>query len=308
MAESDPPNPSGTIIYFFLITIAYAVFVINKISSTEDINQGLNNANNKNDSILYIILLVVGSYFINASVSKAICGSIQWDYVSFITLIPWAIIFGSLFFMLTLFVGWATPFSNTIGYFVISCLEVDKTYDKIFKTGQEASGNVELIKALANMNSNRTKFVNQISSDVVEFITFFNNIKDAVKDDVKSEVEKFKTTLESPPSLAPLETRGGAPPNKANPTSKEADPPSKETDPPLKKVIPPLVKLYNLLVIKQFIGKIVWYILAGILISSISYNLLISMSCKKSLAQIKKEFETAEKDKAKQAELKANGF
>ena len=47
-----------------------------------------------------------------------------------------------------------------------------------------------------------------------------------------------------------------------------------------------------MLIIKQFVGKIVWYILAGILISSISYNLIISMNCQKTEEQMKKEIET----------------
>ena len=50
------------------------------------------------------------------------------------------------------------------------------------------------------------------------------------------------------------------------------------------------LQLYKLLTIKHVVGKVVWYILAGILISSISYNYIIGMSCEKSIEQIKKEF------------------
>ena len=58
------------------------------------------------------------------------------------------------------------------------------------------------------------------------------------------------------------------------------------------------LKLYQLLVIKQFVGKIVWYILAGILICSISYNLIISMTCEKSLEELQKDFEAAKEEKS----------
>lgn len=93
------------------------------------------------------------------------------------------------------------------------------------------AGNPELVRAIANMNSNRTKFINQISTNVEDFDEFFKNMKDAVK----SNTPDYDKNL---------------------------------------------LKLYQLLVIKQVIGKIVWYVLAGILISSVSYNLVISILVK----------------------------
>ena len=72
----------------------------------------------------------------------------------------------------------------------------------------------------------------------------------------------------------------------------EAGKPTKE---PIKN---PIILLYQLLVIKQLIGKLVWYVLAGILISSISYNLVINMACEKSLEEIKKDFETAREEQS----------
>jgi hypothetical protein len=242
MAVSDLPNPSSTIIYFMLITLCYAFFTIFNIFQTQNKDKLVATMDNNIINSVYILLLVVGSYFINATISKAMCSqSIQWSYVLMITLLPWIIIFVSLYFILKLFPGWITPFSNTIGYFVIGLLGVDKTYDSIFKTGAEANGNPELVRAIANMNSNRTKFVNQISTVEDDFDKFFVNMKDALKEGHAEH----------------------------------------------------LLKLYQLLIIKQVIGKIVWYVLAGILISSISYNLVISMACEKSLEEIKSDFETA---------------
>lgn len=242
MANSDLPNPSSTIIYFILITLCYAFFTIYNIFQTQNKDKLLDTMDNNIINSIYILLLVVGSYFINATISKAMCSqSIQWSYVLMITLLPWIIIFVSLYFILKLFPGWIAPFSNTIGYLVIGLLGVDKTYDSIFKTGAEASGNPELVRAIANMNSNRTKFVNQISTIEDDFDKFFVSMKDALKEGHAEH----------------------------------------------------LLKLYQLLIIKQVIGKIIWYILAGILISSISYNLVISMACEKSLEEIKSDFENA---------------
>jgi hypothetical protein len=245
MAESDLPSPSSTIIYFMLTTLCFAFFTIYNIFQTQDIDRVSHAVDNNIINSVYILLLVVGSYFINATISKAMCSqSIQWSYVLMITLLPWIIIFVSLYFILKLFPGWISPFSNTIGYIVIGFLGVDKIYDNIFKNEEEVDKNSELIKAIINMNSNRPNFINQISTVKDKFEEFFTGMNEVVKvDDPAYEKNKLK--------------------------------------------------LYQLLVIKQVIGKIVWYVLAGILISSISYNLVISMACEKSLEEITSEFETA---------------
>ena len=247
MAEPDLPNPSSTIVFFLLATLCFTFFTMFSISQSKEY-QAIENANNNNIiNAVYILFLIVGSYFINATISKSMCSqTIQWGYILMITLLPWTIIFISLHFILKLFPGWVTPFSNTIGYIIIGFLGLQKVYDSIFKSETENKDNPELTRAIANMNSNKMKFINQISSNLEEFNKFFEGIKPTLKEDGNIEEHKLK--------------------------------------------------LYQLLVIKQALGKIVWYILTGILISSISYNLIINMSCEKSLEEIKKDFDTAREE------------
>lgn len=320
MAETSLPNPGSTIIYFLAITIVLIAVTIAKINSAKTISAISASRENNIHNIVYILVLIIGSYFINVTISKAMCSqSIQWGYILLITLLPWIIIFITLYGILYLFPGWINPFSNTIGYLVILALGIEKTYDNIFKTGEEASENPELVKAIANMNSNKTKFVNQISSDIVEFIEFFKNMKNAIKSgivipenpsgntnadiptiDATSAIPKVDASTLGADSTKTKTTIGGAPGDglrsmfrrrpketAASADSLEPDSTKNETN------VDHLLKLYQLLVIKQFIGKMVWYILAGILICSISYNLIISMSCEKSVAEITKDFETA---------------
>lgn len=245
MAETALPNPSSTIVFFLLATLCFTFFTMFSISQSKTYD-AIENANNNNIiNAVYILLLIVGSYFINATISKSMCSqTIQWGYILMITLLPWTIIFISLHFILKLFPGWVTPFSNTIGYIIIGFLGLQKVYDSIFKSNNGDSSNPELTRAIANMNNNKMKFINQISSNLQEFETFFIGIEPTLKADYA----KHK------------------------------------------------LKLYQLLVIKQALGKIVWYILAGILISSISYNLVINMACEKSLEEIKKDFDTAREE------------
>lgn len=337
MAEISLPNPGSTTMYFIGITIILIVVTITKINSAKDFNTISARRENNIYNIIYILVVIIGSYFINVTISKAMCNqSIQWGYILLITLLPWIVIFITLYGILYLFPGWITPFSNTIGYLVIVAFGVEKIYGNIFKTGDEALENPELVKAIANMSSNKTKFINQISSDLIEFIDFFKNMKDAVKsniiipdipsssassDEINSAASfnmdvvgsKIDATSGDATSKYSKNYGGGAPgdENKSmlprtsvsslfrrrpkdaasgniiykTDTTTASD--NKETN------IDYLLKFYRLLVIKQFIGKMVWYILAGILICSISYNLIINMSCEKSLDELTKEYEAA---------------
>jgi len=383
MVDSDLPNPSTTIIYFMLITLCFIFFTIYNILQTKEKETVADVTDNNVIHSIYILMLVVGSYFINATISKSMCSqSIQWTYILMVTLLPWIVIFISLYFILKIFPGWISPFSNTIGYAIIGFLGVEKIYDSIFKTDKEASGQIEVVKAIANMNSNKGKFINQISTELDEFDSFFSSIKATLKPEIANKLKSdgdgkqsdgdgkqsdviltgehhiegylspreigkkiddklkshgdgnnrtidFKTPFDEPladeifnkrslPSVQPrismggmTDLKGGEPPvvgiridDSTSSTVKETtlvkdSKLSEEKDP-----LDPLFKLYQLLVIKQVIGKIVWYILAGILISSISYNLVISMACEKSLAEIQKDFETA-REKAEESSASA---
>ena len=52
-----------------------------------------------------------------------------------------------------------------------------------------------------------------------------------------------------------------------------------------------VINLFALVNIKHLIGKIFWYILAGTLIATISYNFIINMTCDKTLDEAKKEYD-----------------
>ena len=341
MAESNLPNPSSTIVYFLLTTICFAFFTIYNIFQKQEISQITEATNNNVINFVYILLLVVGSYFINASISKSMCSqSIQWSYVLMITLLPWIIIFISLYFVLKIFPGWITPFSNTIGYSVIGLLGIEKTYDDIFRTTSEANSNTELVKAIANMNSNKPKFINQISIDIQEFVEFFTQMRQLLKEGILEKIDEMKAVKEKNTDLTrgegtsdsgteglsqgkTAEGYGGGAfaykrrnylPKKSHMYKKNykggdtgdsdssSELPIEARQPTKEPITNPIILLYQLLVIKQLIGKLVWYVLAGILISSISYNLVINMACEKSLEEIKKDFETAREEQSTAAQ------
>ena len=338
MAETDLPNPSSTIVFFLLATLCYTFFTMFSIYQAKDYNT-IENANNNNIiNVVYILVLIVGSYFINVSISKSMCSqSIQWSYVLMITLLPWIIIFISLHFILKWFPGWISPFANTIGYIVIGLLGIEKIYNNIFINTNEAKDNTELVNAITNMNSNKPKFINQISIDIAEFKDFFTQMSTLLKDRIDEKVnlipekitdlgnsENIRDARDLPRydgKYGPAEEYGGGAfaskthhylPKKTHLYKKDIKVGGGQSDGKLPQysskehtkepITDPIMSLYKLLVIKQALGKIVWYILAGILISSISYNLIINMSCEKSLEEIKKDFDTAREEGEQAAE------
>lgn len=50
-----------------------------------------------------------------------------------------------------------------------------------------------------------------------------------------------------------------------------------------------IVSLYKLLRLKELVGKYIWNILSGILVTSISYNFIINVSCSNSLKEMKEK-------------------
>lgn len=244
MAEGDIPSPATTLIYFILVTtcfLFFTVFTINKSDTIEDVN---NSKDNNVINFIYILFIIIGSYFLNVNNSRIICDqSIEWNYILMVTMVPWLVIFILLYFILKIFPGWVSPFSNTIGYVFVSMLGVSTTLDNIMNSTKAVSDKIEIVKAINNINNNKSKFINQIDIELSNFENFITELKNS----------KLFTIDDT-----------------------------KDKD---------IISLYKLLTIKHVIGKIIWYILAGILISSISYNYIIGISCEKSVEQIIKDYE-----------------
>ena len=251
MAEGDIPSPATTLIYFILVTLGFLVFTIFTINKSDNI-VSINNSKDSNViNVIYILFIIIGSYFLNVHNSRVICDqSIEWNYILIVTIMPWLIIFVLLYFILKLFPGWVSPFSNTIGYMFVSMLGVSSTLENIMTSDDSASGKPDLVKAINSIKNNKSKFINQIDINLANFEAFITELKQSG-------------------------------------ITHNAD--TKQDD---------IVKLYKLITMKHAIGKIVWYILAGILISSISYNYIIGISCEKSVDQIIKDYDTANPSQA----------
>jgi hypothetical protein len=65
-------------------------------------------------------------------------------------------------------------------------------------------------------------------------------------------------------------------------------------------------KLYNLVRVKNIIGELVWYILTGLLIISISYNNILNTTCKKNISDMKLTMRNNNKQKEEEYNNKIN--
>jgi len=246
MAEGDVPSPATTLIYFILVTLGFLIFTVFTVNKSADI-VAINNSKDSNViNFIYILFIIIGSYFLNVHNSRMICDqSIEWNYILIVTVLPWLVIFVLLYFILKLFPGWVSPFSNTIGYMFVSMLGVTGTLEKIIATNTNVEEKPDLVKAINTIKNNKSQFINQIDLNLSNFEDFISALK-------QSKIIEYGETSDDP-----------------------------------------IIQLYKLITIKHVIGKIVWYILAGILISSISYNYIIGISCEKSVDQIIKDYEEA---------------
>ena len=299
MANSDTPIPGSPLIFFFFITLGFLIFTLFSIQNAKSIEDIEKAKDGSLLTIIYVCILIIGSYFINTSVSKALCNSqtIRWTDILLATLLPWIIIFFSLFIVLKIFPGWITPFSNTVGYIVISILGVENTLTAILNKDANMKG--DLVKAIANISHNKSNFINQIDINRATFLDFIGDLKNAgiiklQKPDAQGEVTQLGGADSTQPATEARPEAATEPVREAAPeAAKDLDNP--ETNPDIQ-------NLYKLLVIKNVLGQITWYILAGVLVSSVSYNYIINMSCDKSLEEITADLNNAEAESLEYAQ------
>ena len=249
MNDNSNYTPFNSLAYFVILSVFYTIIMVANINSQTSIENISVAENNKIYLLIYVFLLFGGYNFINTKVFQSYCNNVVDSKTTFnifsLTLIPWVVIFGSIYFLLELFPGWIDPFANTVGYFLISFIGLKDILNEILSIHSKTPS---IIEALKNINSNQSLFVNEIDSDYNEFKNF---IKLSVKEGI------FKNT--------------------SNPGNKDIQNEDIEKN-------EQFIKLYALIKSKFFIGKIIWFILAGMIISSISYNFVINLSCNKNIS------------------------
>lgn len=225
------PNPTFSIVYFVIITTIYSIvrYVISS-KSYDRIYYGI-----------YLCLLFIGQFFVNLNLTNRLCGENQWDTTLMVTLLPWTFIFVLLTYLLTLFPGWLSPFSNTIGYGITLLAGISSLMNNILQPNPKLlpnnPQNKVIQESLAHIYSDKSLLINEITIENFEY--FWQKMSGIFKAGVKDNIS-------------------------------------------LKK------QLYNMIRLKTLVAEYIWYILTGLLVTSVSYNYLINTGCKTSVSEMKK--------------------
>jgi hypothetical protein len=233
--KTPPPNPSLSLLWFFITTSIYFFLKMNTTSQLEK----------RIYLFVYVLVLIVGQFFINLSLSASICGVRQWQTALNVTAIPWFFIFGVLNMFLFLFPEWLGPFSNTFGYGLIRLMGINEFLDEILIPPFETTPNMDPVQkvvsqTLDHIYSDRSLLVNEISN----VNTFWEKMKNLFKPGVyesKNSTDQRQNKLHS------------------------------------------LTYYVN---VKNYMSEFIWYMLSGILVTSVSYNYLVNMSCSRSVTQM----------------------
>jgi hypothetical protein len=203
------------------------------------------------------------------------CGVYQWQNVLTITIIPWLLIFGVLQLFLSMFTGWLSPFSNTFGYLVTKLMGLPELMKNDILSGP-IEGDETATRALLNVTSDQSLLINQMYPDPV--------ITDG-KDPITKRPIKIRPIFDA--TWNKLEK---------SKIFKTITNPSDKID--IKD------KLYHFVEMKHTISEFIWNLLTGFLVTSVSYNYIINMGCKKSVKDMENRYNSynaSQKIKASQA-------
>ena len=219
---------------------------------------------------IYLLFVILGEYFINLSLTKTICGSNQWNSALMITLFPWIIIFGMVNIMLNIFPGWLVPFSNTIGYGIAKLAGLGELSDDLFIKPQDYKGPDKELEMA-------------IEKIYVDKSTFINEID---YDESKGEKQDFWDNIKN--IIVP-------------------DSPDKNKYKSLEDMKKQFIGFLRL---KDTVAEFIWFIISGLLVTTISYNYLLNIGCKKTVQEMQNtskkhndNIKDADKDKIKSTRL-----
>ena len=243
--KNQPPSGLVSSIFFILITTIFTIIIyVTLPNKIPDSNTGTNTLY----VIIYILILVVGNYFINLNLTKSICGGQpQWANTMIFTLIPWILIFGVINLVLIVFPGWITPFANTFGYLFMKLFGVDDLLKQILNLDKDDPGakltpqNKLVARGIQEIYGNSSLFLNQIPTSPIKFREFVTTL---------ANTGYFRQGINIGSSL--------------------------------------IIDLYKFIQLKEIIGKYIWNLLSGILVTSVSFNYILNTECTNSLKTMQK--------------------
>lgn len=259
-----------SITFFIMLTVLYFVVLKPKLTIDQlpefDATTGqikMDCFNDYKSSILpklalYLLSVCLIQFILNTAYLNGKCGGTSKDNIgtaALYTFLPWTFIFGTMLAVLVIFPGFKSAFSDVVGYFAISGGAKD-IFDEIMNTDLQKE--VDAAKARGQPTDDLEKAVTALTAMVD------NNKSILINKMTPDNFADFWNTMT--PLMKPDVT-----------TSEEKTKYYKS-------------ELLSLVVLKDNIGEAFWYVYTALLIASIVYYNLANVGCKKSVAQIKADY------------------
>jgi len=209
---------------------------------------------------IYVAVIIIVQFIFNLSNAAQICSYTNvsgetiappqaFGTVLMYTLIPNFFILGSVVALISIFPGWLSPFSNTFGYFFVSCLGLKQLFNSMVKS---KSSNPLLEQICAD----QSLIINEMTPDNYE-----DFMKTLCKKNGIIEGDKVPDCSNAKPGAG--------------------------TDENKRAHFATYYNLYKFVMWKNIIAEYIWYLLAGGLTLSIGSNAVINMSCEYSAKDLK---------------------
>jgi hypothetical protein len=207
---------------------------------------------------IYLTLVILIQFLINIAAVNSKCGGNLTDNLApagLMTLFPWLLIFGAIIIVLIMYPGFKMAFSDVIGYFYVA-----GTANKVM-TELLINKNIQQNIDASQMNETEKANMENAADAIIKIC---GNTSILINQIVPSNFDKYWEILH------PLMK-----------TKYQTDGPETTT---MRK------QLFNLVVMRDSIGEMLWYIYTGILLTSIVQMKISTTPCYVSKATMEKNY------------------
>lgn len=242
-----------TIFYYMLIKPVLTYEILINPEQYKDYNKKIYKALG-----IYLTLVILIQFLINIAAVNSKCGGNLTDNLApagLMTLFPWLLIFGAIIIVLIMYPGFKMAFSDVIGYFYVA-----GTANKVM-TELLINKNIQQNIDASQMNETEKANMENAADAIIKIC---GNTSILINQIVPSNFDKYWEILH------PLMK-----------TKYQTDGPETTT---MRK------QLFNLVVMRDSIGEMLWYIYTGILLTSIVQMKISTTPCYVSKATMEKNY------------------
>jgi hypothetical protein len=244
-----------TWLYYFTIkpTLTYDIF-------TDPIQSKSYIKNNYMFIAIYVMLIIVIQFIVNAQIISSTCGGNITDNMAaagIYTFIPWTLIFGAVILVISINPGFKTAFSDVIGYFYVS--------NSANKVLTELLVNREVQSKIDGDENLSLEKKEQMQTTADTIIKIFGNTSLLINQIVPNNFNDYWETLK--------------------PLMKGKYQPESDLSKEIKN------KLFNLVVSRDNVGEAMWFLYTGILLTSIVQMKLTARGCSNNASTMEKNYQ-----------------